>query len=190
MTSADQETAITQLLGRAAEDDAQAKEQLYRLVYDDLRQVAHRLIGSQAGRELQTTAVVNEVLLRFERARSLKSMANRRVFFSVAARAMNHVLLDHYRRRSKLVDGGQRMREPLDDLLGKIEEENGCDVESLDGALRELQRTSPRQHAVVMYRFYAGLTVPQIADLLQVSPKTVERDWRLARAKLYRILEK
>lgn len=140
--------------------------------------------------EIQTTMLVNEVFLKFEKANALEAIANRRVFFSVASRAMRNILVDQHRRRRKAIDSPDRSIEPLDSAVLDFEERTGYDVDKLSVALEELERSSPRQHAVVMHRFFADRTVAETAELLNVSSGTVERDWRLARAKLHRAMSK
>ncbi len=181
---------ITGLLVRAGAGDQHAKASLYGLVYDELRRLAHTLMGSRGRGDLQSTALVNEVLLRFEKAQCLHSFANRRVFFSVAIKAMDQILINHYHRRKKEVDSSNRQREPLDAVVEAIEEQSGCDFEALHQALEKLEVDSARQHAVIMHRFFGGLSIAQTATLLEISEGTVERDWRLARAKLYCILKR
>lgn len=176
---------LTSLLHLAADNDSDAKEELYVRVYDDLRRAARRLLlHERRVGEMQTTALVNEVVLRFEMGASLEKMANRRVFFAVAIRAMNNVLVDHYRRRKKLIDSPDRGVSPLDDAVRWIENQVGADFEGLQNALHTLSEESPRQHSIVMHRFFGGLSAKATADVLGVSIATVERDWRLARAKL------
>jgi len=182
------EKDITQLIQRSP-NDSKAKAELYEEVYGDLRQAAHRFMRKQRGGDFQTTALVNEVLLRFESGDALKNMANRRVFFSVAIRAMNQVLIDHYRRRKKLVDSPDRGVELLDQAVASIEDQFGFDFERLQLSLEKLSKESPRQHAVIMHRFFGGLSIKGTAELLEVSDGTIERDWRLARAKLFRELQ-
>ena len=142
----------------------------------------------QKAAELQATAIVNEVILRFEKGDVLKSVTNRRVFFSVANRAMRQVLIDHYRKRKKLVDSPNRSASPLDAAVQWIESQVNADFEDLQLALQALGEHSQRQHDVVMHRFFSGLSMKETAALLDVSLPTVERDWRLARAKLLRRL--
>ena len=178
-------TSLTNLMQLAVRDSPGAKDALYKRVYDDLRVVAHRLIRHHRGTELQTTALVNEVVLRFEKADSIRSMKNRRVFFSVATQAMNQVLIDHYRKRSKLVDSPDQTAHPLDIILDEIEEQLGAGFDLLELELQRLAIESRRQHAVVMHRFFGGLTIHETAELLGVSTPTVERDWRIARARLF-----
>jgi RNA polymerase sigma factor (TIGR02999 family) len=183
-------TDITQLLQLAGAGDREARESLYRVVYDDLRRLARNLMRSRGAGDLESRALVNEVVLRFEKGDCLQSFENRRVFFSVAIRAMKQILISHYRRRKKEVGGSDQVREPLDLVVEAMEEQSGCDFEALNEALGELEVNSPRQHQVIMHRFFGGLTIAQTAEMLEISAGSVERDWRLARARLYRILRR
>lgn len=184
-----EEFPLTALIQSAANDDAGAKDELYCRVYDELRTAAQNLMRHEkkAG-ELQATAIVNEVVLRFERGDVLKSVTNRRVFFSVANVAMRQILIDHYRRRKKLVDSPDRLASPLDAAVQWIENQMNASFEDLQLALQVLAEHSQRQHDVVMHRFFGGFTIQETADLLSVSVQTVERDWRLARVRLLREL--
>lgn len=185
----DETEPLTAILQLAAQDDRRAREKLYKRVYDELRRAAHGLLLRERRKgEMQTTALVNELVLRFEGSDALAKMANRRIFFATAIRAMNHILIDHYRRRQKLVDSPDRAAVQLDDAVKWIEEQVGYDFEQLQLELEKLANESPRQHSVVMHRFFSGLSVKDTADILDVSLPTVERDWRLARAKLLRRL--
>ncbi len=175
---------LTDLIQRAAQNEPGAKDALYNRLYDELRDIAHRLIRRHHANDLQTTALVNEVVLRFEKSDSLRSMANRRVFFFVATRAMNQILIDQYRRRKKSIDSPDRTEQPLDKVLETIEMRLGTEFGALHLELDRLATESPRQHSVIMHRFFAGLTIRETAELLEVSDQTVERDWRIVRAKL------
>lgn len=175
---------LTDLIQQVSAGNPVAKEYLYQRIYTSLRHVAHRKLTGKHYGDFQTTALVNEVVLRFERCGLVESVPNRRVFFAVASRAMNQVLIDHYRRRNKLVDGPQRTPNSLDAVLDQLEQTLGIGFEGLQEELTKLKTESPRQHAVIMHRFFAGLTIKETADVLGVSVQTVERDWRLARAKL------
>lgn len=179
---------LTQLLALAGADDPIAKDQLFRMVYQQLRDVASRLIARGQRGDLQTTALVNELFLKLERGQHFRTLANRKIFFAVSIRAMQQILIDHGRHRRRSVDGHPRDKAPLDTVLESLETRANCEFDSLLEALHQLETESPRQHAVVTYRFFAGLSYPQIAELLGVSVGTCERDWRLARAKLYRLL--
>ncbi len=185
----DELSNLTELLNCASTDD-NAKERLYELVYDDLRSAAHAMLYKRRQSEVQTTMLVNEVVLKFEKANSLENMANRRVFFAVASRAMKNVIIDQYRRRRKAVDSPDREIEPLDSAVMSFEKQTGLDLNRLSEALAELKDDSPRQHAVIMHRFFGDRTVAETAELLNVSIGTVERDWRLGRAKLYRAMNR
>lgn len=184
------ETPLTELIQRASGDEQSARDDLYRRVYDDLHRAAGRFMRQQQGNDLQTTALVNEVLLRFEKGDALQKIENRRMFFAIAIRAMNQVLVDHYRRRKKLVDSPNRRAQPFDFVVKQIESEVDADFDALQVALDELLVESPRQHAVIMHRFFGGLTIRATAEMLNVAQQTVQRDWRLARAKLYRKLRR
>ena len=184
----DDAVGITLLLQKAAERDDSAKHKLYELVYDELRNAAGRLVRHERSADVQATALVHEVFLRFEKGNVFKNLKNRRVFFSVVMRAMKQVLIDQYRRRKKLVDSPDRKSHPLDEALQSIEQGSGFEFEALYEALEELEKNAPRQHAVIVHRFLGGLTIAQTAKLLEMSEGSVERDWRLARAKLRRRL--
>lgn len=181
---------LSSLIQEAAiQQNEKARAALYHRVYEDLHAAAHRLLGHRKRSEFQTTALVNEVIFRFERGGALASMDNRRVFFSVALRAMNQILIDHYRKRKKQIDCQDRSSEPLDAVVQQIEEKIGAGLDELQAELSRLANESPRQHAVIMHRFFGGLTIPQTAEILDVSEQTIQRDWRLARATLFRRLK-
>jgi RNA polymerase sigma factor (TIGR02999 family) len=127
---------------------------------------------------------VNEALIRLFESDTLTRATDRRYLFAAAAQAMRQVLVDHARRRkaAKRVDGRERV--PLDDALAYFEEQH-LDVVSLNQALDRLMALNERQGLVVALRFFAGLSVPEVAEVLDVSPATVEGDWRIARAWLH-----
>ena len=102
---------------------------------------------------------------------------------------MNQILIDHYRRRKKLVDSPDRKANPMDAAVHWIEKQVNADFEDLQLALHSLADHSQRQHDVVMHRFFGGFTIKETAELLDISAQTVERDWRLARARLMCELE-
>ncbi len=97
---------------------------------------------------------------------------------------MNNILIDHYRRRKKSIDSPDRAGVPLDDIFTQLEANFGIEFEDLQAELTKLEREAPRQHRVIMHRFFGGLTIKETANLLDISVQSVERDWRLARAKL------
>ena len=175
-------SGITELIQRASLDPT-ARDDLFRHIYQELRQCAQRALGFGKRGELQTTELVNEVYLRIEKADCLKSLSNRRMFFAVAGKAMRHVLIDHYRKGQRRLEG-KSARQPLDFLIEEVEQQTDADFESLARELDRLERESPRQHAVIMHRYFAGLSVAETAEMLDVSADTVKRDWMLARVKL------
>jgi len=162
--------AVTQLLGRIEGGDRAAFDQLFGLVYDDLRVLARKQLGRRAEDTLSTTVLVHEVYLKFSRAEQL-SANDRHHFFSLAARAMRQVLLDHVRRR-------QAERRPDPARARSID-----DVEiAVDAQL------DPDLGRLVEWRVFAGLTLEEIAEIAQVSVSTLKREWQKARAFLHREL--
>lgn len=184
-----EDTPITELLQRIAAGAAEAKQELYRHIYDDLRASAKRVMRQQPRNDFQTTDLVNEVILRFETKNTVAGFPNRRVLFSVAIRAMRQVLIDQYRRRKKLIDSPDRVAEPLDRVLLAIERKTGYDFELLQMALDSLETESPRLFAVINSRVFGGLSIAETAKLLDISRQTVDRDWKLAKAKVFRFMK-
>ncbi len=179
---------ITELLQLAADGVPGAREELYERIYGDLRGLAKMVIRGKPRGDLDTTDLIQEVVVRFEAGGAIAKYPNRRVLFSVAIRAMNQVLIDHYRRRKKLVDSPDRNGHDLDHVFDRLQEQVGYDFESLQHALKQLEATAPRQFSVLSFRIYGGFTVTEVAEMLEVSRQTVERDWKLARAKLFKFM--
>lgn len=183
---------VTTLLSRAADGDRLAKDQLFELLYPTLRELAAaQMRHERPGHTLQPTALVSEAILKMNDDRLLEKAANRCGFIAAAARAMRAVLVDHARRRSasKRPSGEKRQRNPLDEAVEYFERTQQLDVMALDDALEQLRMLSERQHGIVMLHFFGGLKFKQIADYLDVSLSTVEKDWRFARAWLRRVLD-
>ncbi len=163
--------------------DKGAEERLFRLVYQELRRMAHlRMAGQPADHSLQTTALVNEAYIRLI-GDDQASWESRRHFFGAAAMAMRQILVDRARRRRAARHGDGQRRVSLDD---PPEAARPVDLIALDEALSRLARKDPRKALVVSYRYFLGLTVPETAKLLKVSPRTVDSDWQAARARLRR----
>jgi RNA polymerase sigma factor (TIGR02999 family) len=176
---------VTRLLAVGA--GRETLDALLPLVYDELRQVARRQLGHEwRGRPLGTTELVHEAYLRLidEGAVPLR---NRAYFFAAAAQAMRRVLVDAARRRQRAKRGGGAAAVTLDEERLAVD---GFSAEllDLDGGLERLAARFPRQAQVVECRFFAGLGVEETAAALQLAPRTVKRDWALARAWLYREL--
>ena len=176
---------ITQLLSAARAGDGDAADQLFALVYRELHQIAHRQLGS-GGESLRTTDLVHETYLKMAQGHAA-TPRDRGHFFAVAARAMRQILVDHARRRQAQKRGAGVRPDLLDD------ERMGADTQldeilAVDAALGRLEALDPRLARLVELRFYAGLSVEETAATLAVSDRTVKRDWRKARAFLYREL--
>ena len=176
---------VTQLLGRWRAGDREAFEELFGVLYAELRRLAQgRLNAERPGHTLQGTALVHEVYLRLAQQRGAR-LENRSHFLAVAAQAMRRVLVDHSRRRSAAKrDGGQMVSLDDDLLVG----DDTHDFQSLDLALDRLAQRDARRAHVVELRFFGGMTESEISTHLGVSPVTVRRDWTVARAWLYREL--
>jgi len=178
---------VTQLLLAWSAGDQAALDRLMPLVYEELRRQARRhLRRERRDHSLQTTALVNEAYLRMvdlERVR----FENRAHFFAISARLLRQILVDLARRRTTQKRGGGAQRIALTE---SIEDGSGPDVDlaELDEALQSLTEFDARKGQVVELRFFGGLTEEETASVLQVSPETVRRDWRLAKAWLRRFL--
>lgn len=156
-------------------------------IYNALRAIAHRqLRAERAGHTLGTTALVHEVYLRLV-DQSHVEWDDRAQFFAVAARAMRRILVDYARQHRALRRGGGRIAVSLDDpeVVAVSAARRADDLIALDAALERLERLDSRLSQVVEYRFFAGLTEAETAELLGVTPRTVARDWVKARGWLY-----
>lgn len=178
---------ITMLLQRSAEGDRDAFQRLIPLVYSDLRGIAHRrLRGERSDHTLNTTAVVHEAYLQLV-PQATATWQDRVHFFAVAARVIRHVLVDYARHKGAQKRGGSAIRVPLrEEIQG--EEEATVDLLALDEALEDLAERDGRLREVVECRFFAGMTMQETAEALDVSKRTAERDWTRARTYLYRAL--
>ena len=161
--------------------DQGALERLIPLVHQELYRIARRcMAGEGVGHSLQATALVNEAYLRLVDAKGV-AWQDRAHFLAVAARAMRHILVDHARARHAEKRGGRAARVTFDEaLLVAVEPQQ--DLVALDEALEALATFDERKSRVIELRFFGGLSVEETASVLQVSPDTVMRDWRLAKA--------
>lgn len=176
-------------LEAAADGDRAAESSLFALLYEDLKDLARSRRSSLARHEsLRTTDLVHESWLRLGGG-VLPRFESRRHFFGAAANAMRNVLVDEARRRSALKREAGRKQELDGELPELVTEEPITDVVALHLALEELERDHPRPARVVEQRFFAGLTMEEIADVLGISRASAERDWRFGRAWLQRRLE-
>jgi RNA polymerase sigma factor (TIGR02999 family) len=178
---------VTELLLSWRQGDAAALDRLIPVVYDELRRVARRrLRGEPPGHALQSTALVHEVYLRLVDVDRM-TLKNRTHFFALAATLMRQILVDHARRQHADKRGGGATMMSLEDVSPAAQPPS-VDVLALDQALEALSAIDVRQGSVVELRFFAGLNIDEAAEALGVSPATVEREWALAKAWLYRRL--
>jgi RNA polymerase sigma factor (TIGR02999 family) len=177
------ERDITQMLTRARAGEPDAVGELMPMVYDELRALADRYLrGERPGHTLQATALVHEAYLRLTGGAEV-DYNDRTHFFATAATAIRRILVEHARRRSRLKRGGELVRVPLEnDIVGSAADPIDARMLALDDALQRLTEVDPQKGRIVEMRFFAGLTVDEVARCLDVSSSTVTRDWRLARA--------
>ncbi|HMB68811.1 MAG TPA: sigma-70 family RNA polymerase sigma factor [bacterium] len=174
---------VTRLLDGVRRGDADARERLYDLVYEDLRRIARAHLRGRATGTLGTTAMVNEAYLRLAGAEE-RSWNDRVHFLSVASRAMRQILVDQARRKLAAKRGGGQTPLELDE--GRVgEEPRVLEIVALDQALDRLKTLDERLARVVELRFFGGLSVEETASVLGVTDRTVKRDWRKARSVLH-----
>ena len=178
---------VTELLLSWRRGDASALDRLIPVVYDELRRVARRRFRNEPpGHALQSTALVHEVYLRLVDVNRM-TVKNRAHFFALAATLMRQVLVDHARRQHADKRGGGATMVSLDGV-SPVTLPSSVDVLALDQALEALSSIDERQCRVVELRFFAGLNIDEAAEALGISAATVEREWALAKAWLYRHL--
>lgn len=178
---------ITELLVRARSGDAAAVGTLMPLVYERLRELAHRQLGAESGpRTLNTTGLVHELYLNLVQREEIPG-ADRARFFAYAATAMRHILVDEARKRLAEKRGGGGERVDLESCTIALDAE-AHDVIAIDQALTALKQQSPRLAQVVEMRFFAGMSVEDTATALQIDPRSIVRDWQKARLFLHRAL--
>jgi len=178
---------VTVLLGRLSGGERGAFDELLPLVYDELRAIAHgRLRGERPGHTLSTTALVHEAYLRLVGVEGV-SLRDRTHFFAICARAMRRVLLDYADRVNAAKRGGGAAKVTLTEGMRRSDP-RPTDLFALNLALESLERRDERACRVVECRFFAGLSIPETAEALELSPATVKREWAAARAWLNREL--
>lgn len=172
---------VTQLLEAIDAGDPKAADQLLPLVYQELRKLAVvRMANEKAGQTLQPTALVHEAWLKIA-GDGQEQFANRRHFFKAAARAMQQILIDNARRKQRLKHGANQVGEELHESRIAVAAPSE-ELLAVNEALVELAREDPEAAEVVQMRYFVGMTVPEIADALGSSPRTVARHWVFARA--------
>lgn len=176
---------ITGLIVAWSDGNEEALKHLIPLVYPELRKIARRHLARQ-DHTLQSASLVNEAYLKLMRTRGIQC-ASRLHFFALCGQMIRRILVDHARRRRYTKRGGDAVQVPLDEaLLGT--RARGVEMVALDDALASLTKIDPRKGRVVELRYFGGLSVEETAEVLQISPETVLRDWRLAKTWLFREL--
>ena len=175
---------ITGLLSEYQAGNRAALDELFPLIYDELKRVAaNKLKNERADHTLQPTALVHEAYLRLISQESV-DWTNRVQFFGIAAEMMRRILTNHAVSRNTDKRGGQQLKVELDDAL-MFTTGRGVDLIALDEALTELAEIDRKQAQIVELRFYTGLKVEEVAELLKISDSTVKREWRMAKAWLF-----
>lgn len=179
---------LTRILEAAQQGDSAAAGQLLPLVYDELRRLAaHKMSFQPPGQTLQATALVHEAYLRLV-GDGEKRWESRRHFFAAAAEAMRHILIDRARRRLRVRHGEGVEMVPVEELEIAAPAKDEI-VLQLDEALEKLAQVSPEQAEIVKLRFFAGFTEPEIAEILNLSERSVQRQWSYAKAWLFERIE-
>jgi RNA polymerase sigma-70 factor (ECF subfamily) len=174
---------VTQLLQAARGGDENAARRLIPVVYQELRRLAGRYMREERrDHTLQPTALVHEAYLRLVEQAGV-DWQNRAHFLGIAAQMMHRILVDHARGHARMKRGGEQIRVPLEEAI--VLPVNDGQLLALDEALHRLAKIDPRQSRIVELRFFGGLSVEETAEVLGVSPKTVKRDWSVARAWLH-----
>ena len=180
---------VTQVLRQIESGDPSAAEQLLPLLYDELRQLAvQRLAHEKSGQTLQATALVHEAYVRLVDVDKAQHWNSRGHFFGAAAEAMRRILVENARRRARVKHGGDRSREELASSEIAAPEVSD-DLLALDEALERLAEHDSQSAELVKLRYFAGLTIPQAAEVLCVSPRKADFLWSFARAWLRREIE-
>ncbi len=188
---------VTRILSAIEHGDPTAAEQLLPLVYAELRQLAaHKLAQEKPGQTLQATALVHEAYLRLvaspgrESGEAEQPWHSRGHFFAAAAEAMRRILVEKARRKQRQRHGGGLHKQPLNDnepaLAAPVD---ALDLLALNEALDRLEATSPRRAQLVKLRYFAGFTLPEVAEMLGIAQSTAEADWTYAKAWLKREME-
>lgn len=182
MNAMAQPETVTELLNDLRDGRREAFDELLPRVYDELRRLAHlQLLGERKAHTLNTTALIHEAYLKLVDYRRM-DWQSRAHFYAVAAQAMRHVLVSYARSRNAQKRSGGVVHVAFDEAFGVFSEERTEELLALDEALERLELMDARHARVVECRFFGGLTIEETAETLGVSPVTVARDWRMARA--------
>lgn len=178
---------ITQLLMNWSQGDEAALDQLVPLVYPELRRMAKRHMAREGPEHtLQTSALINEAYLKLVDQQDVQ-WQNRAHFFAVAAQVMRHILIDHARRHAYDKRGAGAQHVPLDEAA-IVQEERAAQLVALDEALNALAALDPRKAQIIELRFFGGLNGEETAEVMKISPATVQREWQAAKAWLHHMM--
>jgi RNA polymerase sigma factor (TIGR02999 family) len=178
-------SAVTQILQTIEQGDPRAAKELLPLVYDELRRLAAQKLAQEApGQTLEATALVHEAYLRLVDVEKAQHWNSRGHFFAAAAEAMRRILIEQARRKQRARHGGGRVRIELNEACS-LAHPPSDDLIALDEALTRLAARDPVRAEIVKLRFFAGLTMPEVAQVLDISLATAERYWTFARTWLY-----
>jgi len=182
-------TQITELLVNWANGDQSALDTLMPMVYAELHRLAHHYMKRERpGHTIQTSALVNEAYLKLIDQRKTR-WQNRTQFFAISAQLMRRILVDHARSHGYMKRGGGARKVSLGEVAD-LSQIGANDVVTLDEGLALLAEIDPRQSQIVELRFFAGLTIKETAEVMDLSPATIKTEWRTARAWLYRYMKK
>lgn len=180
---------VSQLLIAWGNGDQAALEKLIPLVYQELHQMAARYMRHERpGHTLQTTGLVNEVYLKLVDQKSMQ-WQNRAQFFGIAAQLMRRILVDHARRRIRIKRGGAAQKLSLDEAA-IVSNDRAAEFIALDAALTGLAEIDPHKSRIVEMKFFGGLNFEEVAEVEKVSPRTIRREWRKAKAWLHQEMRK
>ena len=183
--NAEKSQEISRILQEWGDGGQEASEKLLPLVYDELRrQAARYLRRERPGHTLQTTALIHETYLKLIDQRDV-NWQNRAHFFGIAAQAMKRILLDYAKARHRDKRGGIAENLPLEEARFVLSGEKSVDLVELDEALTRLAEFDPKQAKIVDLKFFGGFSIDEIAEVLQISPATIKREWNLAKAWLH-----
>jgi RNA polymerase sigma-70 factor, ECF subfamily len=179
---------VSELLSRWSEGDLSARDALVPLIYDELRRIARRCLAAKGSdHTLQPTALVHEAYMRLIRQDSV-NCTDRVHFFAMAAKIMRQILIDYARKTAAAKRGGNAVTVTLDEAPEAADraKKNTLDVIALDDAMTQLALLDPRQCRIVELRFFGGLSIEETAQVVEISPATVKREWATARLWLHR----
>lgn len=176
---------VTQVLRELSDGQETAPERLMPLVYDELRKLAQGYLrGEQSDHTLQATALVHEAYMRLVDWKNV-SWQNRAHFFALAAQVMRRILVDHAREKQAQKRGGGLTKIALEGAIS-FPQQREFDLVALDDALEALAELDPAQSKIVELRFFGGLTIDETAEAMRISPATVKREWKMAKAWLHK----